>query len=566
MVPIHISTAIAFIPLAIEYYIYTMSGSNVVAWGVPRLAQLLPLDEESLQQILTYSAGLSKEAGAEHLKNLLGDTPAVFEFIASFNSRREAVQDPGPDPPVPSSTAANTASTSRANYGKPTAKRGGKKGKPALHNAGPPRRPENYGNVVGGYRKEDQEEDYISTARSRNTNANTGGAAAESLSTEPAAFLSPSPRESTVASRSTSTSPGPKNKTPPSASGPVISELLPNVKSKSAKQSSSRQGSGAASPSKKTLTTNDISDLTAAIAALEVSTNPTLGNEDRKCTCYATIHPLFDPAPNCLNCGKIICSLEGLQPCSFCGTPLLSNDEVQSMIRELRAERGQEKMRAHNEGVQRQGGLGPGSGSGSSSQLDAAKAHRDRLLNFQAQNARRTRVVDEAADFETPNLSSTLWMSPAQRALALKKQQRVLREMEEKARPEWEKKKTVMSLDIKGGRVKKVYHAAPTTESTPSGEVQQQEEEEDDDDEAAKAEEDIARTERQQRAGREAFSHNPLLAAGGLLRPVWKSSADGKSPESRKNRNPPTWRRVQDDNDNNEQWILDGGLHGYNGS
>lgn len=520
-----------------------MSGSNVVAWGVPRLAQLLPLDEESLQQILTYSASLSKEASAEHLKNLLGDTPAVFEFIASFNSRRE-VQDP----PAPST--ANTAN--RSNTGKNTAKRGGKKGKAALHSAGPPRRPENYGNVVGGYRKEDQDEDYIPTARSRNNNA---GGAASSLFSESAAFLSPSPRESTVSSRSTS--PAPKNKAPPSASGPVISELLPNVKSKSAKQSSSRQGSGAASPSKKTLTTNDISDLTAAIAALEVSTNPMLGSEDRKCTCYATIHPLFDPAPNCLNCGKIICSLEGLQPCSFCGTPLLSNDEVQSMIRELRAERGQEKMRTHNEGVQRQGGPGPGSGSGSGSsgQLDAAKAHRDRLLNFQAQNARRTRVVDEAADFETPNLSSTLWMSPAQRALALKKQQRVLREMEEKARPEWEKKKTVMSLDIKGGRVTKVYHAAPT-ESTPSGQGEE--------DEEAKAEEDIASTEGQKRAGREAFSHNPLLASGGLLRPVWKSSADGK-PETRKERNPQTWRRVQDDNENNEQWILDGGLHGSSG-
>lgn len=92
------------------------------------------------------------------------------------------------------------------------------------------------------------------------------------------------------------------------------------------------------------------------------------------------------------------------------------------MIRELRAERGQEKMRAHNEGVHHDGTPTPvaGPGSSSSSKLDAAKAHRDKLLQFQAQNARRTKVVDEAADFETPNVASTLWMSPAQRALALK--------------------------------------------------------------------------------------------------------------------------------------------------
>ena len=372
------------------------------------------------------------------------------------------------------------------------------------------------------------------------------GSRAGGLSTEATTSLDPSPRESAASSRNPSPTP-PRQKAPPSASGPVISELLPNVKSKSAKASSSRQGgSGAASSSKNTLTTNDISDLTAAIAALEVSTNPTLSAEDRKCSCYASLHPLFAPAPNCLNCGKIICSLEGLQPCTFCGTPLLSNDEVQSMIRELRAERGQEKMRVHNEGVHREGGPGPAPGPGSSGQLDAAKAHRDRLLNFQAQNARRTRVVDEAADFETPNVASTLWMSPAQRALALKKQQRILREMEEKARPEWEKKKTFMSLDIKGGQVKRVYHSAPA-DSSPSGEKEDEEQ----------AEEDISREGGQQRKGGEAFSHNPLLASGGLLRPVWKGS------EGRKERKPQTWRRVQDDNDDNEQWILDGGLHGY---
>ncbi|EYE93156.1 zf-C2HC5-domain-containing protein [Aspergillus ruber CBS 135680] len=521
-----------------------MSAANLVSWGTPRLAQLLPLDGESLGEIITYSATLSKEECAEHLKNLLGDSPGAFEFIASFNSRREAQQ-----PSVPRSGESTSPAGNRNDYERGGAtKRGGKKGRAPLHSTGPPRRPENYGNVTGGYRKADQEDDYMSMGRSRNNNA--GGDAASSLSAEPAASLRPSPRESAASSRNPS--PVPKNKAPPSASGPVISELLPNVKSKSAKPS--RQGGSATAGSfKNSLTTSDISDLTAAIAALEVSTNPSLSTERRKCTCYASIHPLFDPAPNCLNCGKIICSLEGLQPCSFCGTPLLSNDEVQSIIKELRAERGQEKMRVHNEGVQREGGSGPAPGpGGSSGQLDAAKAHRDRLLNFQAQNARRTRVVDEAADFETPNLASTIWMSPAQRALALKKQQRVLREMEEKARPEWEKKKTIMSLDIKGGRVRKVYHEAPAD----SGPSKEEEEE-------AKAEEILAASDGQQRTRQdEAFSHNPLLAAGGLLRPVWKNSS-GDKPEARKEKKPQTWRRVQDDKDDNEQWILDGGLHGH---
>lgn len=396
--------------------------------------------------------------------------------------------------------------------------------------------------------KSDRDEEYMA-ASSRPRNKQNAGSGT-SLSAEPAALqlpYDPSPgtsRTQSPAPKQTST------KAPPSASGPVVSDLLPNVKSKTAK--SSRQGhSGTASPSKGSLTTNNINDLTAAIAALEISTNPSLGKGRQKCNCYASIHPLFMPAPNCLNCGKIICSLEGLQPCSFCGTPLLSNDEVQSIIRELRAERGQEKMRVHNEGVQRESS-GPVPGQ-PSSQLDAAKAHRDKLLQFQAQNARRTRIVDEAADFETPNLAATLWMSPAQRALALKKQQRVMREMEDKARPEWEKKKTVMSLDIQGGRVRKVYQSAAADEdfgSSAEAEVE------------AQAEEDILAEEDGKPGSGQAFSRNPLLAAGGLMRPIWKNP-EGKEVQSRKEKKQ-TWRRVQDDRDDNEQWILDGGLHGHN--
>ena len=221
------------------------------------------------------------------------------------------------------------------------------------------------------------------------------------------------------------------------------------------------------------------------------------------------------------------------------------------MIRELRAERGQEKMRAHNESVQRDGSGPRPTGSSSPTMLDAAKAHRDKLLQFQAQNARRTKVVDEAADFETPNVASTLWMSPAQRALALKKQQRIQRELEQKARPEWETKKTVMSLDIKGGKVRRVYQSAavePTAESTSEPDAM-----------------DTVEPEASAEHGRgHAFSRNPLIAAGGLMRPVWHAPT-GKTPieGTRRTERQQTWRRVQDDNDDNEQWILDGGLHGH---
>jgi len=40
-------------------------------------------------------------------------------------------------------------------------------------------------------------------------------------------------------------------------------------------------------------------------------------------------------------------------------------------------------------------------------------------------------------------------MNPVQRAAALKKQQKYLREVQEANRPEWEKRRTVMSMSIK---------------------------------------------------------------------------------------------------------------------
>ena len=42
-------------------------------WAVPRLEKLLPLDADSLKQIITYTDTLPKNVAAEHLKNLLGD-------------------------------------------------------------------------------------------------------------------------------------------------------------------------------------------------------------------------------------------------------------------------------------------------------------------------------------------------------------------------------------------------------------------------------------------------------------------------------------------------------------
>lgn len=64
--------------------------------SLSQLSQLLPLPNEELQQVLDYASTLSKPEAAEHLGNLLGDSPQAVEFISSFNARRQAAATAGP--------------------------------------------------------------------------------------------------------------------------------------------------------------------------------------------------------------------------------------------------------------------------------------------------------------------------------------------------------------------------------------------------------------------------------------------------------------------------------------
>lgn len=530
--------------------------SNLTAWALPQLQRLLPIDEQSLRQTITYSASLSKEAGAEHLKNLLGDSAQALEFISSFNSRRpETIHTNASQPSEPAEPS--RSQTSHENGASPK-RRKNKKPKAPLHNAGPLRRPENYGDVGGGYTKSSTEQDYMPKALRATS---TGLSHSLSLSQEPAA-LQISDQTHQIASSPTHSreqSPASQPKLPPSASGSLISDL-PNVKSKAAKKQAHSSGS---STPQKTTTTSSINDLTSAIALLELSTNPLLSSERRKCPCNASIHPLFETAPNCLACGKIICALEGLQPCSFCDNLILSKEQLQTMIRTLKDERGQERMAAHNAAASHSGRGSPmlgshvatpeSSGDEASTAAAKARAHRDRLLAFQRDNVQRTKVHDEAADFDmTVTSGATQWMSPVQRAAALKKQQKYLRELGEANKPEWEKKKMVMSMSIRNGKLVRTYENVRSTAPPESDEA------------ADAADEDQEEDSSMSQTGR-SLSRNPLLAGGGLIRPIWKAPDDqkgkGKAREPTERRE--TWRRVQDDNDDNEQWILDGGIHGF---
>ena len=296
----------------------------------------------------------------------------------------------------------------------------------------------------------------------------------------------------------------------------------------------------------------------SAIRALEIQTNPALSANEptltRACSCLATRHPLLVAAPNCRNCGKIICVKEGIGPCTFCSHPLLSPTEINAMIGTLREERGRERMSANNASYRRadlastprpfSGNAAASSTQSASSSLTAAEQHKDKLLTFQAQNASRTRIIDEAADYDTPSAGQSMWSSPVERAAQLKRQQKVLREQEWSAKPEWQKRQMVVSIDVKGGKaVKRMTEVQRPDESDiDGGEMMEP---------RTAASDGPTGT----------FSKNPLM--GGLVRPIWHSKE--KEPVTNGDpvpRNRSRRRRVQDDEDDNEAWILDGGVYG----
>lgn len=500
--------------------------------SISQLSRLLPLPDGELKQVLDYAATLSKSEAVEHFQNLLGDSPDAVDFISSFNSRRQD-RNSGALQPAASASAIDAV---------PKSTRGPKKKKASLRTP-PPRQVENVGSAPGkAYNKKDVEEDYISRKSS------------------PSPALSAAASSSKPPQNSAPTQPKPR----PSAAGHLISDIS---KSKPKSTPSSRSST----PGPKTKVTisggtamrgasTAISDLDAAIRALEISTNPTKGTDDasRRCNCVGARHPLLAAAPNCLNCGKVICVREGLGPCTFCGTPLLSSSEVQSMIQELKVERGRERMAADREAYKKADVsrtpapfTKPRETSGKMSAAEVkAREHRDRLLGFQAQNARRTTVRDEAADFDVSAAMSVtggnIWATPEERARELKRQQKIMREMEWNARPDYEKRTQVLSIDIVKGKVLRKM-AAIERPVTPDEEVNN--------------EEHIAEKMHgnQGSEGGGAFSKNPLL--GGLIKPVFDLKEKGSDLKGRKDKKT-RWRRVQDDLDDNEGVILDGGAYG----
>jgi hypothetical protein len=472
----------------------------------------------------------------------LGDSSEALTFISDFNSRLFP----------PARTASPDTSHQRSK------RPGGKNRKAPLKKYAQEPRQANDGqatlfaNPQRVYTKKDndlEDEFYAGTSRKSTPKP--------SQKPSPATSQKPSPSSSSTNLTSTASYAAiSKPSPPPSAvAGKLTSDLLAPKKQEKPKQEKYVYATTGGTAMRGA--TQELTDLESALRAIEISTNPTLNTARRLCPCQGQTHEVLQAAPNCLSCGKIICLKEGLGPCTFCGAALLSSEEVQDMVKSLREAAGNEKMAINAQQHKRaEVAKTPRPfATAEDESLKKAQEHRDRLLGFQATSAQRTRIIDQAADFETPMSAGGLnqWASPAERALQLKRQQKQMRLMEWHAKEAYEKRKVVVAIDLKGKKVVRQMQ-----------EIEQPGFSDEDEEPEVEVPHDHGNGTVQAGSGMGTYSRNPLVK--GLIRPVYEPKkgkgvdhAVGSVGGYDSGRG---WRRVQDDLRDNEEVILGGGFRG----
>ncbi|KAL7269327.1 hypothetical protein RUND412_008015 [Rhizina undulata] len=552
------------------------------SWALPRIQNLLPLPEEDLIQLLADVATLgSAEEVSSNLQNLLGESSESISFISDFNSRLFP-QTTYPANPPPNQV---TAPPSNTYY----SRKKGKKQKAPLSKYPQEARKANdgiesqFGNPAGVYIKKEIEDEYYTGGSSREGSRRpTPKPSISALASTSSTSDKPLEKTRTATqtqenTNSASSSSGPQKSVTKATGGTLTSDLV-NVKTK--KKPVQQQKIHITGGTSMRGATNELNDLDSALRALELTTNPTLTKDEKRrgCSCMGLKHEVLAAAPNCLSCGKIICVKEGLGPCTFCGTQLISPEEIQSMVKTLREERGKEKM-AINAATNKRPDVArvpkpyevPKTGIEEDEGLKKAQAHRDKLLGFQASSAQRTKIIDQAADFETPMTAGGLnpWATPQERALQLKKQQKVMRMMEWGAKEDYEKRRVVVAIDLQGRKVvREMRNIEPEGFSSDEEEPQAQVYDEG----LERGGEAAFKTGKVEKKGGQ-YSRNPLL--GGLIRPIYEQHRAGKGKErgaemgggegasgSLVGKNLIGWRRVQDDLRDNEEIILNGGSQG----
>ena len=199
--------------------------------------------------------------------------------------------------------------------------------------------------------------------------------------------------------------------------------------------------------------TDAVKDIEAAVQRLS------RGKADRKpCNCMGLKHGLLDEAPNCLDCGRIICKLEGLSPCLTCNSPLLPNEQVEQILNVLR-EKKDIIMATMSKKALVAAGIDPSSKPDIKTMFEStaeAERHLEKTLGFQAEDAVRTRIVDQASDVDVVTTGTNIWSTPAEQAEQMRQQQRKLRILQEKEKAAMGRGRKVLSIDIRGNKIYQV--------------------------------------------------------------------------------------------------------------
>ncbi|OWB57505.1 hypothetical protein B5S28_g3454 [[Candida] boidinii] len=450
-----------------------MSEASIKRTAIKEIKEILPLDDDTLGQMIDYAINnlATREDVTQHFINLLGESPASLNFITHFQQLKFGSS---------ASSRSNNGSKSIPSSSPPPVK-------PTNPVASKPKSQPKVIKIVSGAGRNGASK--IITKKIVKKETNVWGSGSDNKSEQPKQQ--------------------PQNRLAKNSTGASTSELLDLKPSTVSKQSISKK------TAKKKL--DNLKDLDSALLELEINDPNSIDYDDsnkirRVCNCMATRHPLFEMFPNCLNCGKIICAKEGLQPCSSCGKPLLNNEERLQILSILKSEKeeleGKKAVVKSNEvtGKKKKNKITISMSStgqnnfkiqeqlfnriekkrelekvklekekeekeevdkiqkeldyyasikGKDEELIKAQERLDKLLNFQDNGVERTKIIDQASDFELPSSggSTNLWASPMERALQLKRQQKVLRKQELSEKQRSGRGKKVMNMAIRDGKV-----------------------------------------------------------------------------------------------------------------
>ncbi|XP_075386980.1 activating signal cointegrator 1 isoform X2 [Tenrec ecaudatus] len=151
------------------------------------------------------------------------------------------------------------------------------------------------------------------------------------------------------------------------------------------------------------------------------------------CDCLGQKHKLIN---NCLICGRIVCEQEGSGPCLFCGSLVCTREEQDILQRD--SNKSQKLLKKLMSGMENSGkvDLSPkdlllNQESRIKSGLEKAVKHKEKLLEFDRNSVRRTRVIDDESDYFASD--SNQWLSKLERE-ALQKREEELRELRHASR------------------------------------------------------------------------------------------------------------------------------------